>query len=205
MPQARLVCPAQPLQGEDVPRPEGILALLDSRSFGSIWFWVILTLAWTMAGRRILGVPSDVISGAVGAEPGPRDDPAALVLLDWLSLTLPRWRIDRRKGAILLGLGSFLLTTLAILGFGYGLEMAQALVLLVLPFALLFGLELRLARRLRAVLARAEVGQPVNEAGAEAARLMRRHRMVILAMSILVVALTAFYGALWMIVHPFGF
>lgn len=188
-----------------MPRPEGILALLDSRSFGSIWFWVILTLAWTMAGRRILGVPSDVISGAVGAEPGPRDDPAALALLDWLSLTLPRWRIDRREGAILLGLGSFLLTTLAILGFGYGLEMAQALVLLVLPFALLFGLELRLARRLRAVLARAEVGQPVNEAGAEAARLMRRHRMVILAMSVLVVALTAFYGALWMILHPYGY
>src|SRR5690606_38530626 len=93
---ARLVCLSQPMQGEDVLRPEGILALLASRSFGSIWFWVILTLAWTMAGRRILGVPSDVIAGAIGAEPGPEDDPAALTLLDWLSLTLPRWRVDRR-------------------------------------------------------------------------------------------------------------
>lgn len=186
-------------------RPEGILALLDSRSFGSIWFWVILMLAWTMAGRRVLGVPSDVIAGAVGTEPGPEDDPAALTLLDWLSLTLPRWRIDQREGAILLGLGAFLLTALTVLGFGYGLEMAQALVLLVLPFALLFALELRLARRLRAVLARAEVGQPVNEAGAEAARLMRRHKTVAVAMSILAVALTAFYGAVWMIAHPFGF
>ncbi|WP_287884760.1 MULTISPECIES: hypothetical protein [Paracoccus] len=187
-----------------MPRPEGILALLDSRSFGSIWFWVILTLTWTLAGRRILGVPADVIAGAIRAEPGPRDDPAALTLLDWLSLTLPRWRVDRREGPVLLGLGAFLLTTLAILGFGYGLEMAQALVLLILPFALLFALELRLARRLRAVLAQAEVGMPVNEAGLRAARLMRRHRVVIVAMSILAVALTAFYGAIWMIVHPFG-
>ncbi|WP_313352131.1 hypothetical protein [Paracoccus sp. (in: a-proteobacteria)] len=188
-----------------MPRPEGILALLDSRSFGSIWFWVILTFAWTMAGRRILGVPSDVITRAIGIDPGPEDDPAALRLLDWLSLTLPRWRIDQREGAILLGLGSFLLTTLAILGFGYGLEMAQALVLLILPFALLFALELRLAGRLRAVLARAEVGLPANEAGVQAARQMRRHRVVITALSILAVALTAFYGAIWMIVHPFGY
>ena len=99
-----------------------------------------------------------------------------------------------------------LLVSFFSLGFRTGLVVAVSIPLvLAMTFALLFGLELRLARRLRAVLARAEVGQPVNEAGAEAARLMRRHRMVILAMSVLVVALTAFYGALWMIVHPFGF
>ncbi|GLK64852.1 MULTISPECIES: hypothetical protein [Paracoccus] len=188
-----------------MPRPEGILALLDSRSFSSIWFWVILTLAWTMAGRRVLGVPWDVVAGAGRITSGPKDDPAAINLLDWLSLTLPRWRIDSREGAILLGMGSFLLTTLATLGFVYGLEMAQALVLLILPFALLFALDLRLARRLRQVLAQAEVGQPVNEAGAEAARLMRRHRVLILGLSILSVAVAAFYGAIWMITHPFGF
>lgn len=188
-----------------MPGPEGILALLDSRSFGSIWFWAILTLAWTLAGRRILGVPADVL-GAVGRAPsGSGDDPAALALLDWLSLTLPRWRLGAREGAILLGVGAFLLTALAILGFGYGLEMAQALVLLLLPFAGLFAQELRLAKRLGVILTRAETGQPVNQAGAEAARLMRRHRHGVLAVSVFSVALTAFYGAAWMIAHPFGF
>ncbi|MCV2449077.1 hypothetical protein [Paracoccus sp. DMF] len=188
-----------------MPGAEAILALLDSRSFGSIWFWVILTLAWTMAGRRSLGVPSDVIAAAGRTAPGPEDDPAALMLLDWLSLTLPRWQLGPREGAVLLGVGAFLVSTLAVLGFGYGLEMAQALVLLILPFAGLFALDLRLARRLGAVLARAEVGQPVNEAGAEAARLLRHHRRVGLAISVLSVAVTAFYGAVWMIAHPFGF
>lgn len=187
-----------------MPPTEGILALLDSRSFGSIWFWVIVTFAWTMAGRRVLGVPPDVVAAAGRVKPGPQDDPAALMLLDWLSLTLPRWRIDRREGAVALGLGSFLLTTLAVLGFAYGLEMAQALVLLVLPFALLFALELRLAARLRGLLAQAGTGMPVNRAGADAARLMRRHRMVVGLVSILAVALTALYGAIWMLLHPFG-
>ena len=188
-----------------MPGAEAILALLDSRSFGSIGFWVILTLAWTMAGRRCLGVPSDVIAAAGRPQPGPWDDPAALTLLDWLSLTLPRWHLAPREGALLLGVGAFLLSALAVLGFGYGLEMAQALVLLILPFAALFALDLRLARRLGAVLGRAEVGLPVNEAGAEAARLMRHHRRVGRALSVLSVAVTAFYGAVWMMAHPFGF
>lgn len=188
-----------------MPGAEAIPALLDSRSFGSIWFWVILTLAWTMAGRRSLGVPGDVIAAAGRAAPGPGDDPAALALLDWLSLTLPRWRLGPREGVILLGLAAFLLSGLSVLGFGYGLEMAQALVLLILPFAGLFVLDLRLARRLGAVLGRAEVGLPVNEAGAEAARLLRHRHRVGLAVSVLSVVVTAFYGAVWMMAHPYGF
>jgi hypothetical protein len=203
---ARLVFAARSLpQGDAVPGADAILALLDSRSFGSVWFWVILTLAWTVVGRRSLGVPPDVIAAAGRALPGPRNDPAALMLLDWLSLTLPRWELGPREGTLLLGLGAFLISALAVLGFGYDLEMAQALVLLILPFAGLFALELRLARRLGAVLGRAGVGQPVNEAALEAARLLRLHRRVGLAVSVLSVAATALYGAVWMVTHPFGF
>ena len=42
-------------------RPEAILTMLDSRSFGSVWFWVLLALAWTLAGRRVAGVPVDEV------------------------------------------------------------------------------------------------------------------------------------------------
>lgn len=188
-----------------MPRPEAILALLDSRSFDSIWFWGLLMLVWAMAGRRVLGVPADVIARARHDPPGPQDNPAALELLDWLSLTLPRWRLSEREGAVLLGIGAFLLAALGVLGFGYGLEMAQALVLLAWPFALILILDLRLARRLRDVLTRAGTGLPVNQAGAEAARLMRRHRMLIAGLSVLGVAMVAFFASIWMILHPFGF
>ena len=185
--------------------PEGILALLDSRSFGSIWFWVLLMFAWTVAGRRIAGVPVDVVSAAARADRTAPHDPAALALLDWLSLTLPRWRVAGLEGVALLGIAAFLLTTLALLGFVYDLEMARALVLLILPFVLVFALELRLAGRLRAVLAQAEQGAPINQAAVQAAGLMRRHRLVFTLVSILAVTLAAFHGALWMLRHPFGF
>ncbi|MFT4015150.1 MAG: hypothetical protein QM682_17535 [Paracoccus sp. (in: a-proteobacteria)] len=184
---------------------QALLAILDSRSFGSIWFWLLLVLAWTMAGRRVLGVPVDVVQAARQPQ-GPGDDPAALALLDWLSLSLPRWRIGRIEAALFLGLAAFALTALFILGFLYGLEMAQALVLLILPFAVLFGIELRLAHGLEGVVADAQDGRlAANEAAALASRRLRRHRAGISVGSILVMALTAYRGAIWLATHPYGF
>ena len=185
--------------------PEGILALLDSRSFGSVWFWVMLIFAWTVAGRRIAGVPVDVVHAVALADQPAAGDRAAVTLLDWLSLTLPRWQVSGASGAVFLGMAAFILTSLALLGFVYDLEMAQALVLLILPFALVFVMELRLAHRLRRVLAEAERGAPVGQAAARATRMMRRHRLGFALMSVLAVALSAFHGALWMLRHPFGF
>lgn len=185
---------------------DGILALLDSRSFASIWFWLLLALVWTLAARRIAGVPSEIVQAAVKIpEVGP-DHPAALLLLDWLSLTLPRWRLTPIEGAVFLFAATFAMSALLLLGFLYGLEMAQALVLLVLPFLLLFPAELRLARRLSGIIDAAAGGDvAVNPAALQAARLMRRHRLLVTAVSVLVVALTAWRGALWFVAHPFGF
>lgn len=192
-------------------QPNGFLALLDSRSFGTVWFWLLLTIGWTLAGRRVLGVPMDVIMQARRAGVRTADASAdadavtALALLDWLSLTLPRWRIVRRDGAVLTGVAAFLLASLAVLGFAYGLEMAQAIVLLTIPFGLVFLSELRLAPRVWGLLEQARLGQrSANEIAAEAARLMRRHRLLTILLSFLAVAVTAFYGAIWMLIHPFG-
>lgn len=183
---------------------QGILTILDSRSFSSIWFWLLLTLSWTLAGRRIAGVPSDVL-GAVRKPRGP-DDPASLLLLDWLSLTLPRRRIRRAEALVLMGIATFALTALFVLGFVYGLEMAQALVLLLLPFAVLFVAEMRLAHHLATIVEAAETGAlSVNDAAARAAKLMRRQRVAVNVGSILAVAVTAWRGAVWIVTHPFGF
>ncbi|SMO63634.1 hypothetical protein [Paracoccus laeviglucosivorans] len=183
---------------------QGILTILDSRSFSSIWFWLLLTLSWTLAGRRIAGVPSDVL-GAVRKPKGP-DDPASLMLLDWLSLTLPRRQLGRAEAVGLMGMATFVLTALFILGFFYGLEMAQALVLLMLPFGLLFAAEMRLSHRLAGIVDAAESGAlTVNDAAAKAAKLMRRQRVAINVGSLVAVAVTAWRGAIWIVTHPFGF
>ncbi|TWI31534.1 hypothetical protein [Paracoccus sulfuroxidans] len=184
---------------------DGILALLDSRSFGSIWFWILLTAAWTLVGRRVLGVPVDVLQ-RVPPEPGPEDDLDALVLLDWLSLSLPRWQIQTTEALLITGAVTFLFSALLILGFGYGLEMAQALCLLGLPFLLLLWLNYRLARRLGTVLEGARTRQiSPNTAAIRAAGMMRRHRWLVFGLSVVAVAATAFLGALWAVRHPFGF
>ncbi|MTH65401.1 hypothetical protein [Paracoccus shanxieyensis] len=183
---------------------QGILTILDSRSFASIWFWLLLTLCWTLAGRRVAGVPSDVLA-AIRKPQGP-DDPAALLLLDWLSLTLPRRHLGQVEAIVMLACATFVLTALFLLGFIYGLEMAQALVLLLLPFAVLYAAELRLCRRLSGLVEAAETGAvSVNDAAAAAAKLMRRQRLAINIGSILAVAVTAWRGAIWIVTHPFGF
>ncbi|MFH5774748.1 hypothetical protein ACHFJ0_10905 [Paracoccus sp. NGMCC 1.201697] len=185
---------------------QGILAILDSRSFGSIWFWLLLTLCWTLAGRRVLGVPFEVVAAARRIPKQGADDPTALLLLDWLSLGLPRWQLPKAEGTVLLGVAAFGQSALFLLGFVYGLEMAQALVLLTLPFILLYPVELRLARRVGAIVAAAETGAlPINDAARQAAGLMRAHRRIITVLSIIAVALTAYRGAIWLIQHPFGF
>ncbi len=191
-----------------------ILALLDSRSFSTIWYWLILAICWSAASRHVLGVPPDVIHRALAsgraradaAEGEPTQESAALALLDWLSLMVPRWLAPPREGAILLGIGCFILAMLFFLGFRYGLEMAQALFLLGAPLALVAVLQFRLARRLARLLEEAQSGRltPVD-AAQKAARQMRRLRFLVTGMSVLVVALSAFWGALWLVAHPYGF
>lgn len=189
-----------------MPFFNGLLAILDSRSFSSIWFWLMLVVAWTLAGRAVLGVPHDVVGRAKARRAETRaDDPEALALLDWLSLVLPRWRVAPTEAVWLIAITSFGLSALMFLGFGYGLEMAQALFLLITPFAGVALLNLLLARRLRIVLAAAQTGQtPPDVAAAQAARMMQSHRFVLAGASVLVVAICALWGTLWIVLHPFG-
>ncbi len=105
---------------------------------------------------------------------------------------------------VLTGAAAFGLTTLALLGFRYQLEMAQALTLLFAPFALLLVLKLRLARHLGWVMEAAHLGQPARVAAIEAMRRINRYRLQHTVISLLAVTLTAFWAARWMAFHPNG-
>ena len=172
---------------------EGLVSVLDTRSFGSVWYWLVLAGLWSWLGRGALGVPTDLVrrvhrrtreteaaedAGAIRAE--------AMLLLDWLSLVIPRWRVDPRDGVILTAVAAFLLSALAGLGFLYDRQFAQALTLLVAPMALLAG-------RTGAV-----------PAAAEAAAVMVRHLRGTMALSMAAVALAAIWGTRWLALHPNG-
>lgn len=184
-----------------MPQFTGFLHLMDAPSFASIWYWLLLLLGWTLAGRAVLGVPMDVITRARRSPEGA----PGVALLDWLSLNLPRWQVGPGDGVGLLAVAGFVLGALAVLGFAYGLEAAQALLLLVLPFAALLGLRLRLARRLLPVMMAAQTGETApEEAAAQAVRAVIRHRRWASALSVLAVALTALWATIWGLAHPFG-
>lgn len=188
-----------------MPQFDGLISLLDSRSFGSIWFWLALVAVWSLTGRHLIGVPTEVITRAHRSQ---REDPegaAVITLLDWLSLTLPRWFISPREGAVLLAAAAFALTFLAIMGFGYGLEMAQALTLLLLPLAMLFWLRVWLARRLLLLLQAGQEGsQPLAQIGNRVLRRMVWHRRAETLLSVLAILVAALWGSLWALTHPNG-
>ncbi|MFN3275258.1 MAG: hypothetical protein ACK41U_11345 [Paracoccus sp. (in: a-proteobacteria)] len=189
-----------------MPPFDSLIGVLSSRSFSTIWFWLALIGMWSAAGRTVLGVPAEVLTRARTAiRRGEAEGAPVITLLDWLSLTLPRWRLGPREGAIFLAVTSFLLTSLAIMGFGFGLELAQALTLVGLPFWLLFWMRVRLARRLVPLLAAAQEGQtPLAEAAAGTLRHMTRHRLWVTLLSMAAVLVTLLWGMLWVLLHPFG-
>lgn len=189
-----------------MPQFDNLIGLLGSRSFSTIWFWLALIGMWSAAGRTVLGVPSEVLARARAARSeGQEGGAGVMTLLDWLSLVLPRWQLGRVEGAVFLGVTSFLMTVGAMLGFRFGLEMAQALTLLMAPFWLLFWMRLRLARRLIPLIEATQDGRlPVPQAADGAIRAMQWHRRWVTALSVVSVATTAIWGALWTLLHPLG-
>lgn len=189
----------------------GLLDVLDSRSFSSLWYWLLLTVTWTWVGRGALGIPSELVRAvhrraAEGADETPAAaSPDSLLLLDWVSLVTPRWQVSDRDGAVLTAVAAFVVSALAWLGFAYGRELAQAMVLLVAPLLVLVVLRIRLATRLRATLAEAEAGRITPDlAAADMARRITRHMRLTMALSMLAVGGAALWGTAWLATHPLG-
>ena len=104
----------------------------------------MLALVWSMAGHWVVGVPYDMVTRArrTGGQ-------AAQDLEDMVRLSINRQLgISQLSVMLLLGLICFLLTGLAVLGFVYSVETAQALFLLGLPLSLVWALNLFTARRI---------------------------------------------------------
>lgn len=157
-----------------------VLEVIDARSFSNLWYWLVLGAAWSVAGHYVLGVPWDMVARARRHGGRHEDD-----LHDVLRVHVLRMvALGDRGGAWLLALASFLLTALALLGFGYGVEFAQASFLLLAPLCGVWLLRLRMARRLAA-----------GEAPGSTLYLrLARHRRAVQAIAILSIFVTALFG-----------
>ncbi|MFD1880983.1 hypothetical protein [Paracoccus pacificus] len=178
---------------------------LETRSFAAVWFWLFLVLCWSLMGRGVLGVPAEVIARARFPADGPDGDEARLLLLDWLSLTLPMRQTSPGVAVFALAAGGFVLAALAVLAL-LGVEIAQAGWLLLTPLAVTGVLRVRLAGRMQGLMEAAQTEQvPPAEAAERAARALWSQRLITSVIGVIAMGVTAAWGALWMLRHPLGF
>lgn len=159
-----------------------IFETIDMRSFSNLWYWIGLAVMWSVSSHWILGVPFDMVLRARRAGPGSE---AAEDLVDLARIGVLRTlRVARIAGVWITGIAAFLLTGMIVLGFGYGVEFAQALFFMIAP---LFGLQvlaLRTARKIRAE----------DPDLARLCQMLHRHRVMVQVIGMAMIFVTSMYG-----------
>jgi len=163
-----------------VSAPFAAILMLDPGAFDSLWYWLFMILFWAQATARVLGVPVAVIDRAAAGDADAAAEGAPMLARECARRGSDAAR-PRPWQAAVVGFG---LALLAVLGFGYGLEIAQAVALILGPTALGALREAGLLRDLAAL-----------PADAAPWPLMRAHRRRMRALAILSVAVAAFWGA----------
>jgi len=157
-----------------------IFELIDLRSFSNLWYWIALAVLWSSASHWVVGVPFDMIVRAR------RDGGETLQDLETMvRITTNRMLgIARTAGLLLVAFVCFLITTLIILGFGYQVELAQAVLMMLVPVSLLGLMTLRTARLIAAG----------ENTGAALFRRLARHRLATQVLGMLAIFVTAMFG-----------
>ncbi|RMD49697.1 MAG: component of SufBCD complex [Alphaproteobacteria bacterium] len=154
--------------------------VMDLRSFSSMWYWIVVALAWSTASHWILGVPWDMVRRARRGSARAREDIPALI-----AIHRRRWlEVADLAGPVAALITGFLLSVLGVSGFLYGIEFAQAVFLILAPMTWVGAMTLSFARALPDPL------PPVEELAARLAMQRRRIQLV----GVLSIFATAFWG-----------
>jgi hypothetical protein len=132
--------------GQAVQWYDTVFELIDMRSFSNLWFWIVLAVLWSTMSHYVLGVPFDMVTRArkIGGQ-------AQIDLEDMVRINVNRrLYISRVSGMWLVAISSAALTALAILGFFYRVQFAQAVFLLFAPVTIVGAMGLRAAARIEA-------------------------------------------------------
>ncbi|CUH77661.1 hypothetical protein [Tropicibacter naphthalenivorans] len=158
-----------------------VFEMIDMRSFSNLWFWIVLAVVWSSASHWVLGVPFDMVARAKRSNGGQ----AAQDLEDLVRINANRiWFIVEETGLWLAALVSGFHTGMALLGWVYGVEFAQAVFLLAFPMSLVGLLSIASARRI------------LNGEGQGEAlwRRLRIHRTISQFIGTISIFITAFWG-----------
>ena len=123
-----------------------LFELIDLRSFSNLGYWIALGVIWSSASHWVLGVPYDMVQRAK-REGGPALEDLEMIVRINTSRML---YFSRNQGPWLVGFVCFLVTVLALTGFLYQSEFAQAVLFLFIPLCLLGYMSLRSAIKIEA-------------------------------------------------------
>ncbi|MEM8576979.1 MAG: component of SufBCD complex [Pseudomonadota bacterium] len=157
-----------------------IFEAIDMRSFSNLWFWIALAVLWSTASHWVLGVPFDMVTRARRQGGQAAEDVRDMVRVNINRLLY----ISDVSGLWLVGVVAFLLTGLAVLGWTYWVEFAQAVFLLALPMTAVGALNVRTARI---------IFERVND-DADLYKRLARHRTIVQAIGMVAIFITALWG-----------
>ncbi len=152
--------------------------LIDLRSFSNLWFWIMLAVIWSTASHFVLGVPYDLVVRAARNGGQAEQDMIDLVRINAGRLIY----IADVAGSWLIAIGFCLISSLVLMGFAYGVEFCQAVVLIFAPMMIVFVLTVRRARTI--------VGLP----GAETRKALRGHRLIVQVIGMISILITSMWG-----------
>ncbi|MBB3994497.1 hypothetical protein GGR95_002143 [Sulfitobacter undariae] len=168
------------MTGFDLDWYQTLFEFIDMRSFSNLWFWIALAVVWSTTSHYGLGVPFDMVLRAKRQGGQAETDLEDLVRINTNRLLF----ITQMSGLWIAGFACFFLTMLSLLGFVYGVEFAQALILLGFPLSLVGMLSISTARLIQEEDARGETLRK---------RLMR-HRIYTQIIGMISIFITALWG-----------
>ncbi len=157
-----------------------IFELIDLRSFSNLWFWIALAVLWSSASHWVLGVPFDMVLRARRHGGQNEQDLEDMVRINTNRMLF----IARVSGLWILGFTCFLLTGLAILGFVYRVEIAQALFLLGFPMSIVGLMSISTAHLIQAE----------DATGEHLRKRLGRHRFYVQLIGVVSIFVTALWG-----------
>jgi hypothetical protein len=157
-----------------------LFEVIDMRSFSNLWYWIAIAVTWSTASHWVLGVPFDMLQRA--RRHGGQAD---VDFEDMVRINVSRlnW-IGHTAGVWLIVLASAVNSGLCVLGFWYGVEFGQAVVLIAFPLTIVMGLSFLTASR---ITEGAEKGEALK-------RRMIRHRFWTQLVGMVALLITAMWG-----------
>lgn len=159
-----------------------ILELLDMQSFSNLWYWIVLAVMWSSVSYFMMGVPYDMYRQARRRGGQAEED-----LITLLKIYIRRVEyILRRSGLFIISFAFFLISLMVGLGFFYGNEFSQAVLLIFVPACLIAALNARNCMKVKRL-------ELYNEPE-KLYRLMARYRLTVQIIGVIDIVITSFWG-----------